>query len=79
MARDYRAIGETQAFSHFLTAIRMHREALVHSLINEEKDSGKWKEAIRLCDQLLLIPEKMVEDGCESGRQLAQLGRYTDE
>lgn len=79
MARAYRELAQHQGFVHFLTAMRMQRESLVRSLLNEEKEVGKWKEAIRLCDAMLAIPERMVTDGRESGLLLAKLGKVRDE
>jgi len=79
MAREYRALGNSQAFLHFLAAVRLQRESMIRALVAEEKEGGKWREAIKLCDQILLIPERMVNDGRESGLTLTKLGKVTDE
>lgn len=79
MAREYRFLGSNQAFLHFLAAVRLQRENMIRSLVAEEKEGGKWREAIKLCDQILLIPEKMVNDGRESGLMLVKLGKVVDE
>ena len=79
MAREYHALGTNQAFLHFLTAVRLQRESMVRAMLNEDDASGRWREAIKLCDQILLIPERMVNDGRESGLTLVKLGKVRDE
>jgi len=63
MGHNYRKLQESKAWQHFRDNVLTLRESMVQAWLAGKAGAENYRLTIKLCDDLLRVPQKMIEEG----------------